>query len=214
MWKTIARECNASFDEERVGEELSVEELVFRDEAREKPVGGSVIKNMALQYGIQPIPSKGYVICDIDGTIADCQHRMNHVRQSVENDGPSDSFFKKDWKGFFSKISEDALIKSTAKIVIDYYNKMHTIIYVSARPEEYRDVTLEWLKKNNMALAWTLIMRPSGDKRPDVEVKQDIYDKYLKKYPIEVVIDDRPRVLEMWKRNGLKTIDVGDGIDF
>lgn len=206
MWKTIAKECNASFETEFVGKDLSVEELVYRDADRgDKSVGGSVIKNMALQYGLQPAPSPlfGYVICDIDGTIADCEHRRHFVKKDP-----------KDWKGFFSHMSEDTLIKSTAKIVIDYYNKMHTIIYVSARPEDYREQTLKWLQKNNMSFAWTLIMRPKGDTRPDTEIKQDIYDKYLKKYPIEVVIDDRPRIIDMWKKNGLKVMDVGKGIDF
>lgn len=203
MWMNIAKECGASFEHQFIGQEASVEDLVYRDSQRENPVGGTVIKNMALQYGIQPQPFKGYIICDIDGTIADCEHRRHYVDK-----------FPKDWKGFFSEMHKDPLRKDVAKKVIDYYNKMHTIIYVSARPEEYRDVTLEWLKKHSMSFGWTLIMRSSGDRRPDIEVKQEIYNKYLKNYPIEAVFDDRPSVIEMWKGNGLKVIDVGDGEEF
>lgn len=203
MWKTIAKECNAKIEYEFIGKDLSIEELVLRDKLREKTVGGSVIKNMALQYGLQPIPGKGFVIVDLDGTIADLKHRLHFIASSV-----------KDWKGFFEHISEDTLRKDIAKKVIDYYNQMHTIIYVTARPEDYKEITLKWLEKNSMSFGWTLIMRKRGDSRPDTEVKQDMYDTYLKKYPIEVVFDDRPRIINMWKSNGLKVIDCGDGIDF
>ncbi len=58
-------------------------------------------------------------------------------------------------------------------------------------------------------------MRRSGDKRPDTEVKQQIYDTYFKdKYNIAYVIDDRPSVIQMWRSNGLEVIDVGEGVDF
>lgn len=183
--------------------DVAVEECVMRDAQRDNPVGGTVIKNMALQHGLCPQPDKGYVLCDIDGTIADCKHRLHFVKQTP-----------KDWKGFFAHMSEDTVRKDTQKILVDYYNKMHTIIFISARPEDYKGVTLKWLEDNYLSFGWTLIMRSKGDKRPDTEVKQDIYNKYLKNYPIEVVIDDRPSVIQMWKKNGLKVIDVGNGEDF
>ena len=203
MWSTIAKEMKASFEHIRIGENLPIEELVARDRVRTKFVGGTVIKNMALQYGLQPIPDKGYVIVDIDGTIADCEHRRDFVRRDP-----------KDWKGFFDHMSEDTLRKDVAHTVIDYYNKMHTIIYVTGRPDDYKTQTLDWLKENNMSFGWTVIMRRAGDTRPDTEVKQEIYDRFLKKYPIEVVIDDRPSVVAMWRSNGLKVKDVGKGINF
>lgn len=202
-WKTLAKELSVKIEYCDLTN-VPVEECVFRDLNREKPVGGTVIKNMALLSGIQPVPLKGYVLCDIDGTIADIDHRLHYTKTSPKN-----------WKGFFSEISNDTLRQDTAKLLIDYYNKMHTIIFVSARPEDYKEETLKWLEKNNMSFAWTLIMRKSGDKRLDTEVKQEIYDKYFKgKYPIEAVIDDRPSVIRVWRENGLNVIDVGKGIEF
>jgi len=201
-WKDLGMEAGAKIEIIDLTD-VNVQECVYRDSLREKQVGGTVIKNMALQYGIQPMPAKGYCIFDIDGTIADCEHRRHFVETTP-----------KDWKGFFSHMSEDPVRKEVAKLAIDYYNNGHQILYVSARPEDYRDVTLEWLANNNLSFGWTLIMRKSGDKRPDTEVKQEIYDRYLKKYPIEVVVDDRPVVIKMWEGNGLKVIDVGDGVDF
>lgn len=201
-WKDLGMEAGAKVEIVDLTD-VPVEECVFRDGQRQKSVGNTVIKNMALQYGIQPQPVKGYCIFDIDGTISDPGHRRHYVQQTP-----------KDWKGFFSHMNEDTLRKEVASLAIDYYNKGHQIIYVSARPDDYREVTLKWLNDHNMSFGWTLIMRKSGDKRPDTEVKQEIYDRYLKKYPIEVVVDDRPVVIKMWEGNGLKVIDVGDGVDF
>ncbi len=210
-WKTLAIELNARV-EYCDFTNVPVEECVMRDLGREKYVGGTVIKNMALLNGIQPKPSKGYVLCDIDGTIADITHRLHYVNEEMIK---SKGFEKKDWKGFFSEISNDTVREDTRKILIDYYNKGYTVIFVSARPEDYKKETLEWLEKNYLSFAWTVIMRKSGDKRPDNEVKQEMYDRYFKdKYPIEVVIDDRPRIIRMWQENGLKVIDVGQGREF
>lgn len=57
-------------------------------------------------------------------------------------------------------------------------------------------------------------MRRAKDSRPDTEVKQDILDQYFKKELIDVVIDDRPSVIRMWRSNGLEVLDVGKGEEF
>jgi hypothetical protein len=57
-------------------------------------------------------------------------------------------------------------------------------------------------------------MREDGDHRPDDEVKEDILNTHFDKGRIELVIDDRPRVIRMWQRHGLKVLDVGDGVEF
>jgi len=91
--------------------------------------------------------------------------------------------------------------------------KRHKIHLVTGRPEEYRQQTLEWLSYYRIPFE-TLYMRESGDRRPDDVVKQEILDLCFKKDNIELVIDDRPRVVRMWQSNGLKVLDVGDGVEF
>jgi hypothetical protein len=98
--------------------------------------------------------------------------------------------------------------------VIDYYNKGYDVVFVSARPDDYRKVTEDWLIENDLGFAFTLLMRRANDKRPDVDVKQEILDRYFSKEDIHQVIDDRPAVINMWLRNGLDVTDVGKGIDF
>ena len=88
-----------------------------------------------------------------------------------------------------------------------------SLIFVSARPEDYRAVTLKWLEDNKMS-GTHLIMRQSGNKRPDTDVKGDIYKRYLKQYKIVKVFDDRPAVIRMWEELGLDVEDVGNGKEF
>lgn len=202
MWSTIAKEAGATnfavFEKE-----TPVEECLRREEIRQK-VGKHVIMKMALQFEKYPKPEKPFVICDVDGTVADCNHRRHFL------DGE-----KKDWKGFFSQMYNDTPIELIINMVNQYKQHGYEIIFVSARPEDYRVATELWLKEFIPFEYTTLIMREKNDSRQDTEVKQDIYDKYFKdKYEIETVFDDRPSVIRMWKENGLNVTDVGDGVEF
>jgi len=204
-WKDLAKEENAKIEVVDMTD-VPIEECLIRDRNREKEVGNTVIKNMALRYGLLEYPSDSVVICDIDGTIADTTHRLHYVNQA---DG------KKDWKGFFSEMDKDPVIESTRRLLVEYYNQMKTIIFVSARPDTYRDVTLKWLGDNFLSFGYTLIMRQAHDKRPDTDVKRDILKNFFPyRGAIHCVIDDRPSVIQMWREEGLKVIDVGKGIDF
>lgn len=203
MWKTIADESNSQFAIEHI--KTSVEDCIVRDMEREKPVGAHIIMQRALQYGFFDKPEKPFVLCDIDGTVADCSHRQHYVAGE-----------KKDWKGFFSEMSSDTVRTEVVDLVKMNEDAGHEIIFVTARPERYRKETVEWLHQLGISYL-TVIMRRDNDTRPDTVVKQEMYDMYFKdKYDIQFVYDDRPSVLKVWRDNlgDDKVIDVGNGIDF
>lgn len=201
-WKDLGKELGATIEVLNIDAEW--QECVLRDSGRAKSVGKNVIFQMALRYGMVKKPEKGYVLCDIDGTIADTTHRLHYLEGE-----------KRDWKGFFSMMKWDPLRVQTYRILNDLHDKGYKIIFVSARPEDYREVT-EWWLKNQVPLPYmTLIMRKSGDKRDDDVIKAEILQTYFPdKSVIHCVIDDRPRVIRMWKSHGLEVIDVGKGIEF
>lgn len=213
-WRVVAQATGARF--EIVDMSTSVMECILRDSQRENGVGSTVIKNMALQSGL--VDPTSIVICDIDGTIANIDHRLHWVRHECEEcklNGEGSCDWKKDWKSFFANLDKDTVRQDVREILVDLYNRGHMIIFVSGRSDDHRDRTLEWFDKNFLSFAFTLIMRRSGDKRPDTEVKQDILNTYFKdRSKIKCVIDDRPSVIRMWQSNGLEVIDVGNGIEF
>lgn len=202
MWKEVAKQGNAKF--EIMDIETPYLTCLYRDTTRQKQVGAHVILRMALMSGRYPVPVKGFVICDIDGTIANIDHRLHYV-QDVE---------KKDWKSFFKAMGDDKLRVDTWKLLNEFDAQGYQIIFVSARPEDYRQETEWWLDANIDLPYAGVIMRASGDKRPDTEVREQIYDQLFAKYPIHKVIDDRPSVIRMWQSKGLDVIDVGKGVEF
>jgi hypothetical protein len=55
-------------------------------------------------------------------------------------------------------------------------------------------------------------MRKNNDHREDSIVKQEMLDKIrLDGYNPTLVFDDRARVVEMWRKNGIKCFQVAEG---
>lgn len=188
--------------------DVSVDECVSRDVLRSlqqekvRSVGGMVIKKMALQY-MNYMAGENVVVCDLDGTLCNIEHRLKYGKGEEKN-----------WKTFFELIPGDSLradvlekLRETAKTTDS------KIVLVSARPEDHRFQTELWLGKHGIQYD-LLLMRQSNDKRPDTEVKLEIYNKYLSKMKIWKVFDDRPSVIRMWRELGLLVEDVGAGIEF
>lgn len=207
-WKDLAKEIpNLRLDIEDM--DAPLEECLKRDAGREDKVGENVIIGMAMQAGIYPKPEKGIVICDLDGTLADVEHRRHFVKQEP-----------KDWKSFFTAIKDDPVRDDIANMAFNFHKEGYEVFIVSGRPEggrsntDGRRETEAWLKDKGITFYKSLFMRRSDDKRPDTEVKKKIFDKYFKNYSIHKVIDDRPSVIRMWREQGLDVIDVGNGEEF
>lgn len=198
-WKQFAKENKHEFEIFNVDTDYI--ECIDRDSLREDSVGRNVIVKMARQYGMYPF-DKREIICDIDGTLCNIDHRLHYVRGE-----------QKDWDSFFHAMKDDEPRPEIIDILCDKAAEGYRILLVSGRPEEYRGLTQRWLF--NFGVPYTdLFMRPKGDHRPDTEIKQEILDRYFKKELIDLVIDDRPSVIRMWRENGLEVMDVGNGVEF
>ncbi len=203
-WKGVAQETESKF--EVIDMETDPTICVDRDLVREKMVGPDVIMNMALQYKLYE-PKKGYVLCDLDGTLADCAHRLHHVKKEP-----------KDWKSFFAEMDGDTIKQDVVNYIHTFAQEGYDIVFITARPETYKQATIDWLSKNRIyPFGLTMIMRRAVDKRPDVEVKRDMLHMFFPdRTLIHRVIDDRPSVIRMWKEElgDEKVIDVGEGVEF
>lgn len=131
------------------------------------------------------------IIVDIDGTTAHMSGRSPYDPSLYHTDEP------------------DVVLRD----LIDAYEGVHGIwvIYVSGRNEDYREVTEKWLD-DHLFYRDEFYMRPSGDNRNDAIVKNELFEKYIAgRYNIDFVLDDRNRVVEMWRAKGLKVLQVADG---
>lgn len=239
MWKSAVADYNETFPLEKpVGFQIlrvdtPIEECIKRDAARERSVGRSVIMGMALQYGYHKPTSA--VLCDLDGTLCDIEHRRPFVNQKCTNCGGNkldgqkcgdgtmlvpggelEMHGKKDWKSFFDGIPQDSVRTNVLQMLENLQDMGCEIYFVSARQDMLRKVTEDWLEKWVPHIKYkALLMRGSMDRREDSLVKADLLHKYFPdKSVIKLVIDDRPRVVRMWKEEGLEVMDVGDGTEF
>lgn len=141
-------------------------------------------------------------IFDIDGTLADCSHRLHFINGE-----------KKYWDSFYVALKDD---KSICDIVglalIIAVHTGHAIILITGRPERTRQATIKWLDEYTGLWPCKLYMRPDGDHRPDYELKRDIYEREIKdKYDVAGVFEDRQQVVDMWRALGLTCYQVAKG---
>jgi hypothetical protein len=130
------------------------------------------------------------VIFDIDGTLADISARMHHILKKP-----------KDWQAFFQDMCQDKVIWPMLKLCNTLYNAGFKIVICSGRPEKYRNDTEAWLKSNCIKYH-ELYLRADDDRRSDVIVKNEMLMR-MDKARIAFVVEDRSRVVEMWRDEGL-----------
>lgn len=132
------------------------------------------------------------LIFDIDGTLADCDHRRHHITGG-----------RRDWDGFFATMADDPVIEPIRRLAELASRSGAAIVLCSGRPEKYRTVTEEWLRRSNVPFE-ALYMRAEGDFRADYIVKAQLLDGIRKDgHDPLLVIDDRQTVVDMWRENGL-----------
>lgn len=144
---------------------------------------------------------KKAIIIDLDGTLANCDHRVHFVKSKPKN-----------WDAFFAGMGEDVLNKWCAELIEAMRMKNYTILFVTGREEKYKVATLDWLKKNKVEFDH-LFMRELKDVRDDFLVKEEIYNQKIKNhYDILFVVDDRVSVVNKWRELGLVCLqcDVGN----
>ena len=194
--------------------DVPVEECVRRDAERERAVGEEIIRLLAHKHGVarrggwrltaewlndepsvEPyvadpaLPSA--VMCDIDGTLA-----LRGAR------GPFD----------FTRCGEDLLNVSVRGALRSFRGADgDVIVLLSGRGEEHRERTESWLRAHEVPYD-ELWMRAAGDGRRDDVVKAELFDRHVRhRFAVRVSLDDRDRVVAVWRRMGLPTWQVNYG---
>jgi len=107
----------------------------------------------------------------------------------------------------------DTPIKPIIEIV-RRYSFTHKIIIVSGRKSETADVvkiTKDWLEKYDIPFD-ELFIRIPGDNRQDAIIKKEIFDSHIRhNYDISFILEDRNRVVDMWRSLGLTCLQVANG---
>jgi len=138
------------------------------------------------------------VIFDIDGTLADVSERIHHVRKKPKN-----------WNAFFQGMAQDKAIHSMVRLCNLLHASGIQIILCSGRTEERRQQTIDWLARQGVNYH-DLLLRKDNDHRQDSVVKREMLAA-IDKSKILFVVEDRSRVVEMWRSEGLVCLQCAPG---
>ena len=142
------------------------------------------------------------VIFDVDGTLFNIDQR----RHLVEGDN-------NDWKTFLSveAMEGDTPNQPVLDVCIALQDAGSEIVVVSARNERHRQVTETQLHTAGVQFSH-LFLREDEDFRADDEFKKDVLDALIAAdWKPDLVFDDRNRVVDMWRANGIPCFQVAEG---
>lgn len=184
--------------------DVDVQECIKRNKLREKPVPEKVIYTMNERYLTPPPAVITYddskeecIIVDIDGTLA-------HI---ADGRSPYDA----------SRAMNDSLDDAVSLLTAMMYNHGYKVIILTGRHEEHREVTEQWLEANNVQYdeLYTRMeydVDEKGKRLDDAVVKERLFRTHVEpRFNVKFVLDDRNRVVNMWRRIGLKCLQVAEG---
>lgn len=178
------------------------------------------------------------VIFDIDGTLADCSHRLHFIQPKFVKAGELDSCYEeneqaacyvcgslymkmhkaecklagKDWESFFR---EDLILQDNPiepiKALFHRFIYSHVLVLVTGRMEKHRSITNEWFKKRIYWEVPVMYMRKDNDFREDAIIKEEVLHEHIGAENVLFVIEDRKRVCDMWRKNGIMCLQCAEG---
>jgi len=145
---------------------------------------------------------KKIVIFDLDGTLALIDDRR---KISTKPNG------KLDWDKFFDpkNINLDKPNIPVIKMAQSLASTDHQIVIFSGRSDVTIQTTKSWLNKHKVPFH-IIKMRPVKDFTPDDVLKQNWLNA-IGKDNVLCTFDDRNKVADMWRQNGIDCFQVADG---
>lgn len=142
---------------------------------------------------------KPWTIFDLDGTLADLGHRLHHIQKE-----------KPDWDTFNKMCSYDEPKHDIITLLHVMANSGFRIAIFTGRMETVRTQTIDWLKQQHIHYD-LLVMRKAGDHRSDTVVKEEMLKNHLYIGDILFTVDDRDKVVQLWRDLGLTCLQVQKG---
>jgi hypothetical protein len=129
------------------------------------------------------------ILVDLDGTLA------HHRDRSIYD---------------LTKVDSDEIDEMVHRVIKGLAWDGVMIIILTGRDESCRGLTERWLQQHAVGYH-ALFMRAAGDKRSDVTIKTEIFQKHIEpNFCVKSVFEDRPKVCRAWRDIGLQVFQLGD----
>lgn len=141
------------------------------------------------------------IIFDVDGTLMDVQHRRHFVEQSPRN-----------FKAFRKAMVNDTPNEDIVMMAKLLKEAGHRIIIATGRLQSDRAITLKQLLGAGIVFDAIYTRQKVDEFKPDSDVKE----KFIARMKADgfnptMAFDDRQKVVDMWRRNGLRVFQVDKG---
>jgi len=132
------------------------------------------------------------LIVDLDGTLARATDR---------------SYYQ------YWKCETDDLVEHIHMLVAGLVSTVNHVVFLTGREDSGWDATVRWLADKAGFVVdgqkFHLVMKNTGDHRPDIVAKRELFDNYVRdKFYVVAVFEDRSRVVKMWREMGLTCLQV------
>ncbi len=143
-----------------------------------------------------------WVICDIDGVIADARHRSYYLVSSPK---------KTDWESYTKMAFFDPPIVKMC-LLIKHLSKASNIAFVTGRARYAERLTRDWIIKYVGIGSFELHMRPENDSCAAATLKQRVFSDHFMsaKRLVWCVFEDDGRVVDMYRSLGLLVLQPED----
>lgn len=117
--------------------------------------------------------------------------------------------FKPDYEAFNNLLEKDipnAKVVKICQALADNY----AIYICTGRPEKFRERTEKWLESYGIPYN-QILMRPDNNSESDAVIKKRMLDLIQRTCNIVAVFDDKEKVVNMWRENGILCCQVAKG---
>lgn len=159
------------------------------------------------------------IIFDLDGTLANIEHRLHFIDKALPRKEQNFEWFER--QCYYDKPVPQVVdifrcfraVRPSLKFLEIWTGRHNTVKWL----------TVEWLQDHVFGSDFTwrepddpmyvrLRMRPAGDNTPDATLKAQWLDETIADGGlVEMVFDDRQRVVDMWRRHGIFCLQVAKG---
>jgi hypothetical protein len=122
-------------------------------------------------------------VFDIDGVLADVRHRRHFI--AGRRAGPA----------FFAAAADDAPLNTGIELARAAGDRGLDLVYLSGRPENLREVTVGWLRANDVPEG-RLLLRPERDRSPATAVKLRLLRRLTTTRRVVFFVDDDTDVVD------------------
>ena len=141
------------------------------------------------------------LVCDLDGTLCDDSHRRALAKPGS-------------WDQYHERMGNDTPCDAVATIVTHWIVCGHEVLFLTGRPERYRERTVQWLSLNGIgSYHYHLLMRPDENRERTEVFKVRALKAFLQQMPrfeVSLILEDRSRLVNVFRQLGYPTFQVAE----